>query len=179
MSLASDATGPMTARAITTELGADNVLVVTLDVLGEKVNALSRTLMAEFGTLIDSLETRTDLTGVVLRSGKPDTFIAGADIRDFGLIRSQLEGETLSRGGQALLDRLAVLPMPVVAAIHGACLGGGLEVALACRYRVATDDARTVLGVPEVMLGLIPGAGGTQRLPRVVGLAAATPSRCR
>src|SRR6185503_6883168 len=83
------------------------------------------------------------------------------------------EGETLSRGGQALLDRLAALPMPVVAAIHGACLGGGLEVALACRYRVASDDARTVVGLPEVMLGLIPGAGGTQRLPRLIGLVAA------
>jgi 3-hydroxyacyl-CoA dehydrogenase / enoyl-CoA hydratase / 3-hydroxybutyryl-CoA epimerase len=172
MSLTGEATGPLGPRSISQELGADNVLVVTLDVQAEKVNALSRVLMAEFGALIDALETRTDLTGVVLRSGKPDTFIAGADIRDFGLIRSQLEGETLSRGGQALLDRLAALPMPVVAAIHGACLGGGLEVALACRYRVASDDTRTVLGVPEVMLGLIPGAGGTQRLPRLIGLAA-------
>ena len=106
----------------------------------------------------------------MLRSAKPDNFIAGADIKDFLAIKSALEGETLSRSGQALLDRLEALPIPVVAAIHGSCLGGGLEMALACRYRVATDDPKTVLGVPEVLLGLLPGAGGTQRLPRLIGL---------
>jgi 3-hydroxyacyl-CoA dehydrogenase/enoyl-CoA hydratase/3-hydroxybutyryl-CoA epimerase len=152
----------------------DGVLLLTLDLPGEKVNTLSRAVLAEFLLLLPELEARPpDIRAVVLRSGKPDTFIAGADIRDFLKIRSAFEGETLSRGGQAILDRLERLPLPVVAAIHGACLGGGLETVLACRYRVASDDPHTVLGLPEVKLGLLPGAGGTQRLPRVAGLATA------
>src|SRR5678816_3258622 len=92
---------------------------------------------------------------MVVRSGKPDNFIAGADIKDFVAIRSAMEGEALSRAGQALLDRLEAVAVPVVAAIHGSCVGGGLETALACRYRVASDDPKTVVGLPEVMLGLI------------------------
>ena len=92
-------------RALSHELDPEGILIVTLDVPGEKVNALSRALLGEFTALIAGLETRNDVTGVILRSGKPDNFIAGADIRDFGTIRSQLEGETLAREGQALLDR--------------------------------------------------------------------------
>jgi 3-hydroxyacyl-CoA dehydrogenase/enoyl-CoA hydratase/3-hydroxybutyryl-CoA epimerase len=151
----------------------DGVAVLTLDVPGEKLNVLSRAIADEFEAALEELARSRDVKGVVLRSGKPDSFIAGADIKDFVAIRSALEGEKLSRAGQSLLDRLEDLPMPVVAAIHGVCLGGGLEAALACRYRVASDDPRTSLGVPEVMLGLVPGAGGTQRLPRLVGLAPA------
>src|SRR5688500_9434139 len=151
-------------------LGADGVLVLTLDLPGEKVNTLGRAMMEEFRGLLSTLQTRSDVRAVVLKSGKPDNFIAGADIKDFTAIRSALEGETLSREGQAILTQLAALPLPVVAAIHGSCLGGGLETVLACRYRIATDDPKTALGLPEVMLGLIPGAGGTQRLPRLVGL---------
>ena len=83
---------------------------------------------------------------------------------------SPADAEALSRGGQALLARLESLRVPVVAAIHGACLGGGLETALACRYRIASDHPKTVLALPEVQLGLLPGAGGTQRLPRLIGL---------
>jgi len=158
-------------RALTSELHADGVLVLTIDVPGEKLNTLSRAMMAEFDALLGELEARRDVKAAVLRSGKPEGFIAGADIKDFAGVKSALEGETLSRGGQAILSRLEELPFPVVAAIHGACLGGGLETALACRYRVASDDPKTALGLPEVMLGLIPGAGGTQRLPRLVGLA--------
>ena len=126
--------------------------------------------MGELEALIGSLESRTDAKAVVLRSGKPDNFIAGADIKDFGLIRSAFEGETLSRGGQAILSRLEALRLPVVAAIHGSCAGGGLETALACRYRIASDDPKTAISLPEILLGLIPGAGGTQRLPRLIGL---------
>jgi 3-hydroxyacyl-CoA dehydrogenase / enoyl-CoA hydratase / 3-hydroxybutyryl-CoA epimerase len=159
--------------ALTAVVGDDGVLVLTLDVPGEPVNTLSRSLMNEMDVALGEIEGRLGVTAVVLQSGKPDGFIAGADIRDFGQIRSAIEAETLSRGGQAILDRLEALPFPVVAAIHGAALGGGLEVALACRYRIATDDPKTVLGVPEVQLGLIPGAGGTQRLPRLVGVPTA------
>jgi 3-hydroxyacyl-CoA dehydrogenase/enoyl-CoA hydratase/3-hydroxybutyryl-CoA epimerase len=130
-------------------------------------------MLEEFKALLTELEGDRAIRAVVIRSGKPDSFIAGADIKDFLEIRSALEGETLSRTGQAILDRLDGVPVPVVAAIHGSCLGGGLETALACRYRVASDDPKTVIGLPEVTLGLLPGAGGSQRLPRLIGLARA------
>jgi 3-hydroxyacyl-CoA dehydrogenase/enoyl-CoA hydratase/3-hydroxybutyryl-CoA epimerase len=161
------------ATAFRQELGDDGVLMLTLDVPGEQVNMLGRGMMEELHGLITDLESRADVAGVVLQSGKRDNFIAGADIKDFVQIRSAMEGETLSRAGQAILDRLAALRMPVVAAIHGSCVGGGLETVLACRYRIATDDPKTVLGVPEIKLGIIPGAGGTQRLPRLVALPTA------
>jgi len=166
----------MSARqpAFSRALDDRGVLVLTLDVKEERVNVLGRAMLEEFTSLLAELESGPPgVKAVVLESGKPDNFIAGADIRDFGAARSALEGETLSRAGQAILNRLEALALPVVAAIHGPCLGGGLEMALACRYRIATDDPRTALGQPEVMLGLIPGAGGTQRLPRLVGLAKA------
>jgi len=159
------------ARALTQDLGEDGVLVITLDVPGEKVNTLGRAMMEEFDALITDIEARPEVRGVVLRSGKPDNFVAGADIKEFTLIRSALEGETLSRTAQGLIGRLESARVPVVAAIHGSCMGGGLEMALCCRYRIASDDPKTVLGLPEVMLGIIPGMGGTQRLPRLVGLA--------
>jgi 3-hydroxyacyl-CoA dehydrogenase/enoyl-CoA hydratase/3-hydroxybutyryl-CoA epimerase len=153
------------------ELGPDGVLVVTLDVRGEKMNVLSKAMVEEFGALLTDVETRAGVKGVVIRSGKPDNFVAGADIKDFTKIRSALEGEALSRSGQLMLNRLEALPMPTVAAIHGTCLGGGTELALSCRYRIASDDPKTALGLPEVMLGLLPGAGGSNRMPRLVGLA--------
>ena len=148
----------------------DGIAVVTIDLPNEPVNKVTAGLRADFATMFDQLVSDTSVRGVVLASGKPDTWLAGADIDEFLTLRSASEAEALSRGGQALLERLASLQIPVVAAIHGACLGGGLETALACRYRIATDHPKTVLALPEVQLGLIPGAGGTQRLPRLIGL---------
>jgi 3-hydroxyacyl-CoA dehydrogenase/enoyl-CoA hydratase/3-hydroxybutyryl-CoA epimerase len=159
--------------AFTRETGPDGVLVLTLDVPGEKVNTLGRALISEFEELLAEAERNPAVRAVVLRSGKPDSFVAGADIKDFTRIRSAEEGEALSRAAHAIFDKVERCRVPVVAAIHGTCLGGGTELALACRYRVASDDRRTGLGLPEVMLGLVPGAGGTQRLPRLVGLATA------
>ncbi len=109
----------------------------------------------------------------MLISGKEDNFIAGADIDHLANIKSAADAEALSRMGQQMLDKLEQSPVPVVAAINGGCLGGGLELALACHARICTDHKKTVLAVPEIMLGLIPGAGGTQRLPRLVGAQAA------
>ncbi|VEA75972.1 fatty acid oxidation complex alpha subunit [Salmonella enterica subsp. arizonae] len=86
-----------------------------------------------------------------------------------GHCQNAQEAETLARQGQQLMAEIQALPVPVIAAIHGACLGGGLEMALACHRRICTDDVKTVLGLPEVQLGLLPGSGGTQRLPRLVG----------
>ncbi len=148
----------------------DGILIVTMNLAGEPVNKVTAALRADFASLFGIIESDTSIRGVVLASGKPDTWIAGADIDEFLTIRTAEDAESLSRSGQALLARLETLRVPVVAAIHGACLGGGLETALACRYRIASDHPKTVLALPEVQLGLIPGAGGTQRLPRIVGL---------
>jgi 3-hydroxyacyl-CoA dehydrogenase/enoyl-CoA hydratase/3-hydroxybutyryl-CoA epimerase len=151
----------------------DDVLLVTIDRPGASLNTLSPSLIGEFDAMLTRVNDDTLIKAAVLISGKPDSFIAGADIEQFSAITSTAEAEQTSRMGQALLDRLEKLRVPVVAAIHGACLGGGLEVALACRYRICTDHPKTALGLPEVQLGLIPGLGGTQRLPRRVGLQAA------
>ena len=119
------------ASAFRRETGTDGVLVVTLDVPGEKVNTLGKGLIAEFEGLLDEVEKDASVRALVVRSGKPDSFVAGADIKDFTRIRSAEEGEALSRTGHAILDRIAACRVPVVAAIHGTCLGGGTELALA------------------------------------------------
>ena len=152
---------------------AQGVAIVTYDQPSSPVNTLNSRVGPVFERIFEHIEQDPAIAGAVLVSGKRDTWIAGADIEELAHIESAAQGEALSKGGHALLDRLAGLRKPVVAAIHGAALGGGLEVALACRYRVATEHAKTVLALPEVQLGLIPGAGGTQRLPRTVGLQAA------
>lgn len=151
----------------------DDILVVTIDKPGDAVNTLGPALVGEFEGIFLRVDEDTLIKGVVLISGKPDTFIAGADIDQFRELKSATDAERVSRLGQDLLRRLEKLRTPFVAAIHGACLGGGLEVALACRYRVCTDHPKTTLAQPEVQLGLIPGMGGTQRLPRRIGLQAA------
>lgn len=148
----------------------DGFAIVTIDLPGEQVNKVTAALRAEFAELFGHIESDPTLRGVILMSGKPDTWIAGADIDEFLAMTGASDAEALSRGAQALLERLYLLRVPVVAAIHGACLGGGLEAALACHYRIATDHPKTVLALPEVQLGLIPGAGGTQRLPRLIGI---------
>jgi 3-hydroxyacyl-CoA dehydrogenase/enoyl-CoA hydratase/3-hydroxybutyryl-CoA epimerase len=148
----------------------DGIAVITFDLPNESVNKLSRAVKDEFVALLSRLEQDTSVHGAVLISGKPDVWIAGADIEEFLQLKTATDAERLSRDGQMLLDSMERLRIPIVAAIHGACLGGGLEAALACRYRIATDHSKTILGLPEVQLGLIPGAGGTQRLPRKIGL---------
>jgi len=148
----------------------DGIAIVTIDLPDEPVNKVTAGLRVEFAELFGRIESDTTVQGVVLMSGKPDTWIAGADIDELLSTHSVTDAESLSRGGQALLARLESLRVPVVAAIHGACLGAGLETALACHYRVASDHPKTVLALPEVQLGIIPGAGGTQRLPRIIGL---------
>jgi 3-hydroxyacyl-CoA dehydrogenase / enoyl-CoA hydratase / 3-hydroxybutyryl-CoA epimerase len=158
--------------AFTTEV-QDSIAVVTFDLPGEPVNKLTAAVKVEFEALLIRLRDDAEIHGAVLISGKSDTFIAGADIEEFTKLTTQAEAERLSFEGQEMVSRVETLPKPIVAAIHGACLGGGLELALACHYRVATDHPKTQLGLPEVQLGLIPGAGGTQRLPRLVGLRAA------
>ena len=160
----------MNALTLTVE---DGVGIVVFDLPNAPLNIISRTVKNEFIALFQRLEADPSINAAVLISGKQDSFIAGADIEEFLEWRTAAQAESASREGHALLDRLEHLRTPVVAAIHGACLGGGLEAALACAWRVATDHPRTVLALPEVQIGLFPGAGGTQRLPRTIGLQAA------
>jgi len=151
----------------------NGIAVVTFDLPNEPVNKLNAAVTVEFKALLDRLAQDGGVRAVVLISGKPENFIAGADIEEFVRLRTQADAEALSRDGQETMNRVAAFPKPIVAAIHGACLGGGLELALACHYRVATDSSKTQIGLPEVQLGLLPGAGGTQRLPRLIGVRAA------
>lgn len=150
---------------------------VVIDVPGERMNVFSEALLRALEGAVADLSHRDDLDTVVFRSAKPGCFVAGADIRMLRAAagRPEARGEVLAMAatGQRLFQRVADLPQLTIAAIDGACLGGGLEFALACDVRVATDGERTVLGLPEVQLGILPGWGGTQRLPRLIGLAPA------
>ena len=162
------------ANALTTAV-VDGVAVVTLDLPGEPINKFSRAVRGEFAAVLTDLENDASVRAMVIISGKPEMFVAGADIHEFVAARTAEEATRLSREGQKLLDRVERCRKPIVAAIHGTCLGGGLELVLACHYRVASDHPKTVFGAPEVQLGLLPGAGGCNRLPRAVGLRAALP----
>lgn len=165
----------MEQNAFHLKMRLDHVGIITIDVPDEKMN----TLKAEFAGQITAIiaEARRDpkLAGLVLISGKPDNFIAGADISMIDRCKSAQEAEALAKQGQEVMAALDALPFPVVAAIHGACLGGGLELALACDARICSLDDKTRLGLPEVQLGLLPGSGGTQRLPRLIGVQQALP----
>jgi 3-hydroxyacyl-CoA dehydrogenase / enoyl-CoA hydratase / 3-hydroxybutyryl-CoA epimerase len=160
----------MPAFIVTNENG---IAIVTFDLPGEPVNKLNSAVQRELEALLPKLRDDAAVRAVVLISGKSDNFIAGADIEEFTKLTTQGEAERLSFEGQEMVSRVETFPKPIVAAIHGACLGGGLELALACHYRIATDHPKTQLGLPEVQLGLIPGAGGCQRLPRLIGVRAA------
>jgi len=151
----------------------DGIAIVTLDSKDQPVNVISRAVKDEFIATFELLGNDPAVKAVAFFSGKKDNFIAGADIEEFVQLSSAAEAERLSAGGQEMLDRIAKFPKPVAVGIHGACLGGGLEFALACRYRVATENPKTQLGLPEVQLGILPGAGGCQRLPRLIGARAA------
>jgi 3-hydroxyacyl-CoA dehydrogenase/enoyl-CoA hydratase/3-hydroxybutyryl-CoA epimerase len=158
--------------AFTVERDGD-VAVVVFDLPGEPVNKFSQAVKDEFAPTMRGLRDDGTVRAVVLISGKSDNFIAGADIEEFVRAKSEDEFRRLSREGQTFFDEISAFPKPVVVAINGACLGGGLELSLACHYRVASSHPKTVLGLPETQLGIIPGAGGCNRLPRVVGLRAA------
>ena len=159
--------------AFTLDIRPDNVAVITIDVPGEKMN----TLKAEFGqqvrAIVRQIRDNKSLRGAVLISAKPDNFIAGADINMIARCATAQEAQALARQGQQIMAEIHGLAIPVIAAIHGTCLGGGLELALACHGRVCSDDEKTRLGLPEVQLGLLPGSGGTQRLPRLIGVSGA------
>ncbi|MDX3772916.1 fatty acid oxidation complex subunit alpha FadJ [Chromatiaceae bacterium AAb-1] len=148
----------------------DNIAVISMDIPGESMNVLKAEFAGEIGNLLNELQGNKQVKGIVFISGKPGSFIAGADISMLDSCDSAEQAESIARMGQEMFNRIEQLSIPVVAAINGPCLGGGLELALACHARVATTDPKTVLGLPEVQLGLLPGSGGTQRLAKLVGL---------
>ncbi|HEX6037981.1 3-hydroxyacyl-CoA dehydrogenase NAD-binding domain-containing protein [Longimicrobium sp.] len=153
---------------------SDGLAVIRLNDPARPVNVISEGLLREMGDLLDRLENgEGGVRAAVIISEKKGTWIAGADIEEFKNFQGPADAEAASRAGQELLNRIERLRIPVVAAIDGAALGGGLETALACTYRIATDSPKTKLGLPEVQLGIIPGAGGTARLPRLIGLRGA------
>jgi len=153
----------------------DSVAIITLDLPGEKVNKLNESMMDEFSSFLDDLEANDELIGAVLISGKKDTFIAGADIDMFQARDTAEEIEQLSKDGHKILNRIADFKKPIAVAVHGSCMGGGLELSLACHYRVCSDSSKTIFALPEVKLGILPGTGGTQRLPRLIGLQNSLP----
>lgn len=152
----------------------DGIAIVTLDQKGSKMNTLNSDFAPEAEALLDKIESDPEIQAAVFVSGKPDNFIAGADINMFPNFKTADDFSNAARAGHAVFERLEG-GKPKVAAVNGTCMGGGLEFALACGYRVGTSHPKTVLSLPEVMLGLLPGAGGTQRLPALIGLKDALP----
>ncbi len=152
---------------------ARGVVTVGLDVADRKFNVLTTEVFGELQTLLAHLEKDPVARLVVFRGAKETGFLAGADLKEINTLQDHESVQRFGVGGQETFDRLERLAIPTVAVIHGPCLGGGLEFALACRYRIARDDSKTQFGLPEVRLGLLPAWGGTQRLPELVGLEAA------
>jgi 3-hydroxyacyl-CoA dehydrogenase/enoyl-CoA hydratase/3-hydroxybutyryl-CoA epimerase len=149
---------------------ADGIATLSLDVEGRSLNVLTRGVLADLDAALAAVSAERRVQILVVRSAKPTGFMAGADLRSFTEIATAEAAHALSAAGQETFGRLARLPIPTVAVIGGPCLGGGLELALACDYRLVIDQPKTQLGLPEIELGLLPAWGGTQRLPRLIGL---------
>ncbi|XP_049869696.1 trifunctional enzyme subunit alpha, mitochondrial [Pectinophora gossypiella] len=148
----------------------NGVYVVTLDSPNVKVNSLNTSVMDEVRNIINEVESNPAIEAAVLISGKPGSFIAGADINMIENCKTKEEVVSLSKSGHEIFRKIETSRKPFVAAIQGSCLGGGLETALACHYRIAVKDSKTAFGLPEVMLGLLPGGGGTVRLPALTSV---------
>jgi 3-hydroxyacyl-CoA dehydrogenase/enoyl-CoA hydratase/3-hydroxybutyryl-CoA epimerase len=160
------------SRAFTIERDHD-LAIVWFDLPGEKVNKFSSTVGLEFSALIDELAAATDIKRIIFASRKPGIFIAGADVSEFTKATSVEEAREYVGFGQQMFQKLARLPQTTVAAIDGACLGGGCEMAISCDWRVITDSPKAQIGLPEVKLGIFPAWGGVTKLPRLIGLPAA------
>ncbi|MFZ2492809.1 MAG: 3-hydroxyacyl-CoA dehydrogenase NAD-binding domain-containing protein, partial [Thermoanaerobaculia bacterium] len=147
--------------------------ILWFDLPGEKVNKFSSSVMKEFATVVEELERSPDIRRLIVASGKPGIFIAGADVSEFTKVTSAEEARDYTRFGQQTFHRFSKLPQVTVAAINGACLGGGCELAISCDWRVMSDAPKAQIGLPEVKLGIYPAWGGTTKLPRLIGLPAA------
>lgn len=155
--------------AIALELGGEGILLATMDLPGKPMNVIDAGMAEALSALVERLETDASVKGLILVSGKKD-FFAGADVDHLWSITTAKQAFDESMRFKAWLRRIEKCGKPVVAAIHGRCLGGGLEIAMACHHRIVLDDGAARFGLPEVKLGLLPGGGGTQRLPRLVGM---------
>ncbi|MGS2721335.1 fatty acid oxidation complex subunit alpha FadJ [Paraglaciecola aestuariivivens] len=156
--------------AFTLDVRDDGVAILTMDVPGESMNTLKVEFAEQIQAVLQEIKSNSSIKGVVVISGKDNSFVAGADISMLAACESADDATAIAKGGQDMFQQIEDMPIPFVAAIHGPALGGGLELALACHYRVCSDDAKTQLGLPEVQLGLLPGSGGTQRLPRLISI---------
>jgi 3-hydroxyacyl-CoA dehydrogenase/enoyl-CoA hydratase/3-hydroxybutyryl-CoA epimerase len=159
-----------TKSAFTLDVREDGVAILTMDVPGESMNTLKVEFAEQIETVLEQINADSSIKGVVVISGKDNSFVAGADISMLAACESAEDATTIAKGGQDMFQRIEDMSVTFVAAIHGPALGGGLELALACHYRVCSDDAKTQLGLPEVQLGLLPGSGGTQRLPKLISV---------
>ncbi len=161
--------------AVSLQIESDGVAWLIFEVPG-KLNVLSSDVMFQLNELIGDVERAAGrIKALIIRSGKDGSFMAGADISEISAITDPAEGEAKAKLGQGVFTRIARLPIPTLAAVDGICLGGGTELILACRHRIASDRKETRIGFPEVQLGILPGFGGTTRMPRLVGLSAALP----
>lgn len=156
--------------AFTLDVRDDGIAILTMDVPGESMNTLKVEFAEQIDTVLQQINADSSIKGVVVVSGKDNSFVAGADISMLAACESAEDATAIAKGGQDMFQRIEDMPVTFVAAIHGPALGGGLELALACHYRVCSDDAKTQVGLPEVQLGLLPGSGGTQRLPRLISV---------
>ena len=159
------------SNAFQLTVGNNGIARLVIDLPGEKVNKLSLPIVEELEKIVDGLASNKDIKALVISSGKEDSFIAGADMKSFeSVFKDPALADKVIRAGHRTFSKIQNLPFPTIALIHGTCLGGATELALACTYRIATDHPKTQIGLPEVSLGLIPGWGGTQRAPRLIGL---------
>jgi 3-hydroxyacyl-CoA dehydrogenase/enoyl-CoA hydratase/3-hydroxybutyryl-CoA epimerase len=163
---------PRTASAFRIEREGD-LAVIWFDLPGEKVNKFSTAVMQEFASIVDQMSRATDIRRLIIASGKSSIFIAGADVSEFSKVTTPQQAAEYTRFGQQVFHRFSKLPQVTVAAINGACLGGGCELAISCDYRVMSDNPKAVIGLPETRLGIFPAWGGTTKLPRLIGLLAA------
>src|SRR5205807_4506711 len=163
---------PRAASAFRIQREGD-LAVVWFDLPGEKVNKFSSTVMMEFAGIVDEMEKASDIKRIVLASGKPSIFIAGADVTEFSKATTPEQAREYTHFGQQVFNRFSKLPQTTVAAINGAALGGGCEISISCDWRVMSDSPRAQIGLPEVKLGIFPAWGGTTKLPRLIGLPAA------
>ncbi len=162
-----------TSSAFSLTKDKNGVATLVFDLPGEKVNKLSAPVLLELEAVLDGLAKQTDIKLLVIESAKPGIFIAGADIEEIKDLREIADAEAKVKRGQDVLGKIEKLPFPSLAVINGACMGGGCELVLCCTYRVAIENKKTLIALPEVNLGIFPGFGGTQRMPKIVGLVQA------
>jgi 3-hydroxyacyl-CoA dehydrogenase / enoyl-CoA hydratase / 3-hydroxybutyryl-CoA epimerase len=164
------------SRSFQFSIDKQGIATLLFDLPGEKVNKLSQDILEELEKILDEAATHSEIRALLFTSGKEGNFIAGADLANFApMFKDPSLAKPMIDTGHRVFNKLQHLPFPTIALIQGACLGGGMELALACSFRVVSDHPKTLLGLPEVTLGIIPGWGGTQRLPRLIGLIEALP----